>query len=82
MKKENILETKRLYLRKLTQDDFDDLCLILQNKEVMYAYEHAFQDEEVQDWLDRQQYRYLHDGIGLWAEMLKEQEQLIGQCVD
>lgn len=29
MKKENILETKRLYLRKLTQDDFDDLCLIL-----------------------------------------------------
>lgn len=48
----------------------------------MYAYEHAFQNQEVQDWLDRQQYGYLHDGIGLWAVILKDQEQLLGQCVD
>lgn len=49
-----VLETKRLYLRKMNQGDYDALCRILQDPEVMYAYEHAFSDEEVQDWLDRQ----------------------------
>lgn len=77
---EVIVETKRLYLRKLTQEDFCDLCLILQDEEVMYAYEHAFDDEEVQVWLDRQLYRYAHDGIGLWGVILKDQNKLIGQC--
>lgn len=36
-----ILETKRLYLREMKQSDFLSLCKILQNKDVMYAYEHA-----------------------------------------
>lgn len=43
-----ILETQRLTLREMTQDDYADLCKILQDKEVMYAYEHAFSDEEAQ----------------------------------
>ena len=34
-----ILETQRLTLREMTQDDYADLCKILQDKEVMYAYE-------------------------------------------
>lgn len=42
-----ILETERLYLRKLTQNDYAALAAILQNPRVMYAYEHAFSDEEV-----------------------------------
>ena len=50
---EKILETRRLYLRRLTQEDFDALCRTLQDPEAMYAYEHAFSDEEVQQWLDR-----------------------------
>lgn len=37
-----VLETERLVLRKLTEQDFSDLCKILQDEEVMYAYEHAF----------------------------------------
>lgn len=49
-----ILETKRLYLREMQQSDFLDLCEILQDKEVMYAYEGAFNDIEVQEWLDKQ----------------------------
>lgn len=48
-----ILETERLYLRKMEQSDYSALCKILQDEEVMYAYEHAFSDEEVQEWLDR-----------------------------
>ena len=40
--KEMILETKRLLLRELKQDDFDDICKLLQYPIVMYAYEGAF----------------------------------------
>ena len=76
----NILETERLRLRTLEQTDYDGLCGILQDADVMYAYEHAFDDREVQDWLDRQLARYRQDGFGLWAVILKETRELIGQC--
>lgn len=75
-----ILETKRLYLRQLVPSDFDALCAILQDETVMYAYEHGFSEAEVQEWLDRQLMRYETDGFGLWAAVLKETGQLIGQC--
>ena len=53
-----ILETKRLYLREMNPSDFNSLCRILQDEKAMYAYEGAFSDQEVQEWLDRQIYRY------------------------
>ena len=37
-----ILETERLCMRKMNQDDFESLCKILQDKDTMYAYEGAF----------------------------------------
>ena len=49
-----ILETERLYLREMEQSDFDSLCRILQDDKVMYAYQGAFSDDEVHEWLDRQ----------------------------
>lgn len=75
-----ILETERLYLRELCQGDFDDLCAILQDPAVMYAYEGPFSDEEVQQWLDRQTDRYRQWGFGLWAAVRREDGLLIGQC--
>lgn len=75
-----ILETERLYLRELTQEDYPSLCRILQDEETMYAYEGAFCDKEVQEWLDRQISRYRRWGFGLWAVILKETDQMIGQC--
>lgn len=77
---DRILETERLHLREMTQDDFDSLCKILQDEEVMYAYEGAFSDAEVQEWLDRQIARYKQWGFGLWAAILKESDEMIGQC--
>ncbi len=75
-----ILETDRLYLRELNQGDFDSLCKMLKDPEVMYAYEHGFSDEEVQEWLDRQIRRYQDYGFGLWAVIEKSSGELIGQC--
>ncbi|MGN1110543.1 MAG: GNAT family N-acetyltransferase [Oscillospiraceae bacterium] len=75
-----ILETERLYLREIVQSDFDALCKIMQDEQTMYAYEGAFSDEEVQTWLDRQLARYAEFGFGLWAVILKETDEMIGQC--
>lgn len=75
-----IIETQRLYLRKLEQSDFSALCRTMQDKKAMYAYEGAFSDEEVGEWLDRQLVRYNKYGFGLWAVILKETNELIGQC--
>ena len=60
-----ILETERLVLRELVPSDLPAMCRVLQDKETMYAYEHAFSDEEAQAWLNNQLRRY---------------RELIGQC--
>ena len=75
-----ILETERLYLREMNQSDFESLCKILQDEDTMYAYEGAFNVDEVQEWLDRQIFRYQEWNFGLWAVILKETNQMIGQC--
>lgn len=53
-----VIVTPRLYLRRMGNEDIAPLSAILQDKDVMYAYEHAFSDEEVRQWLDRQMKRY------------------------
>lgn len=75
-----ILETERIYLREMNQTDFNSLCKILQDKDTMYAYEGAFNDNEVQEWLDRQISRYQKWNFGLWAVILKDNDEMIGQC--
>ena len=80
MRENMILETERLYMREMTQEDFQSLCKIMQDEEAMYAYEGAFSDVEVQEWLDRQISRYRKWGFGLWAVILKGTDEMIGQC--
>lgn len=75
-----ILETERLILRELGQNDFQDLAEILKNPKVMYAYEHDFSENDVQEWLDRQIERYRKYGFGLWAVILKDINKIIGQA--
>ena len=75
-----ILETERLRLRKLTQADFENLCGILQDAQAMYAYEHAFSDQEVQAWLDNQLRRYQEEEFGLWAVIRRQDGAFVGQC--
>lgn len=75
-----ILTTERLILRELRQDDFSEVCRLLQDGPTMYAYEGAFSDDEVREWIDRQIGRYRHDGFGLWGMVEKSSGVLIGQC--
>ena len=75
-----ILETERLYLREMTQTDFSALCKIIQDDDVMYAYEGAYSAAEAQAWLDKQLRNYAVQGFGLWAVILKDSGEMIGQC--
>ncbi len=75
-----IMETDRLFLREMTQADFPLLCRHLQDAEVMYAYEHAYGDDEVQEGINKQFQRYSENGFGVWAVILKQSGELIGQC--
>lgn len=53
-KRENIQETERLAIRKLTHDDFETLIAIMGKPEVMYAWEHGFSEDDVRSWIERQ----------------------------
>ena len=75
-----ILQTERLFLREMDESDIKDLAEILQDKDVMYAYEHDFSDKDVEEWLYRQRERYLKYGFGLWAVILKGSGEMIGQA--
>jgi len=76
-----IFETDRLFLREFIEGDYNDLCEILQDKDVMYAYEHPFSDDEVKSWYDRLIVgHYEKHGFGLWAVIHKETNDFLGQC--
>jgi len=76
-----ISETDRLFLREFLDSDYKDLCEVLQDKDVMYAYEHPFSDDEVKNWYDKLIIgHYEKHGFGLWAVIHKETNDFMGQC--
>ncbi|HIT61715.1 MAG TPA: GNAT family N-acetyltransferase [Candidatus Fimousia stercorigallinarum] len=75
-----ILETSRLYLRKIQKNDDILISEILQDIDVMYAWEHAFSNDEVADWINENRMRYERDGYGYWAVIHKMSDRLIGVC--
>ena len=75
-----ILETERLYLRELTEDDCGALFLVLGDRGIMRYYPYIFDEAKVQWWIRRNIERYRIFGFGLWAVCLKETGELIGDC--
>lgn len=73
-----ILETSRLYLREIQTTDYQDICSMLQDADVMYAWEHAFSGQEVARWIDENIMRYGRDGYSYWAVIEKMSGRLIG----
>lgn len=75
-----ILETERLILRQYTQDDFDALYEILSDPETMQHYPKPYDTKGTQRWLDWNFQNYSEYGFGLWAVVLKESGEFIGDC--
>lgn len=74
------LETERLILREFTPDDFDALYEILSDAETMQHYPKPFDEAKVRYWIDWNLENYQVYGFGLFAVVLKESGQLIGDC--
>ncbi|MCC0699558.1 GrpB family protein [Clostridioides sp. ZZV15-6383] len=66
-----MIESKRLYIRKMNHNDFKEISKMLQDVEVMYAWEHAFSNEEVIEWIDKNIQRYENDGYGYFTKIVE-----------
>lgn len=75
-----ILETRRLRLREFTVHDADALEAVLGDPVAMQFYPAPFDRAEVDDWIRRNRARYIDPGFGLWAMLLKDSGELIGDC--
>lgn len=76
----SVVETEQLFLRKLTMDDLQVLHSILSDEEVMEYYPKAFDMNKTKSWLEWNIDNYRKYGFGLWAVILKENNQFIGDC--
>lgn len=74
------LETERLVLREMNQNDFESLKKIISDEETMKYYPSVYSDRGVQRWIDWNLENYRNFGFGLWAICLKGSDEMIGDC--
>jgi [ribosomal protein S5]-alanine N-acetyltransferase len=74
------LNTPRLLLREFTTADVDAMEGILGDPITMQYYPAPFPRVEIEDWIRRNLTRYRDCGFGLWAMLLKNSCELIGDC--
>ena len=74
------IETERLFLREMNEDDYDALYSVLGDPENMQHYSYSFDEKRVRAWIERNIKRYRVFGFGLWAVCLKETGEMIGDC--
>lgn len=72
------LETERLILREMTYEDFDALKAIISDKETMSFYESPYDDNGVDRWIKWNIENYKSFGFGLFAVILKDTGEFIG----
>jgi len=74
------LETERLFLRDMQDEDFDALFKVLADRDIMKHYPYTFDDKRVKNWIFRNKERYEILGFGLWSVCLKATGEMIGDC--
>ena len=75
-----IIETQRLILREYTMEDFDGLYEILSDPVTMQHYPKPYDEKGTLRWLNWSLDNYKKYGFGLWAIVLKETGEFIGDC--
>ena len=66
------IETERLFLREMVEDDFEALRRVLGDADIMRHYPYEFDDERIRSWVARNRERYSIFGFGLWAVCRKD----------
>lgn len=75
-----ILETERLFFRRYSYDDFDELYQILSDPETMKYYPAPYDKEGTIKWIRWNLGCYEKRGYGLFAVILKSENKFIGDC--
>ena len=74
------IETERLFLREMVEDDFEALRRVLGDRDIMRHYPYEFDDARIRSWIARNRERYSIFGFGLWAVCRKDTGEMIGDC--
>ena len=74
------LETERLILREMVEDDLEALLKVLGDAEAMVRYPAPFTQQWVSEWISWSRGNYSEHGCGLWAVVLKATGDVIGGC--
>jgi len=75
-----LIETPRLILREMTDDDFTALHAILSDPDTMKYYPKPYDESGVRRWINWCRESYAKNGFGLWAVTLKDSGEFIGDC--
>ena len=75
-----IIETNRLNLREMIEEDYDALYAVLADSDIMQHYPYTFDEARVRGWITKNIERYKTFGFGLWAVCLKDTGEMIGDC--
>jgi RimJ/RimL family protein N-acetyltransferase len=74
------LETARLTLRQLDDDDLDHMCRLLGDREALALWGEPLTREGARQWIERNKARYEGLGFGRFAVILRATGELVGDC--
>ena len=75
-----VLETGRLTLRPLCDDDVDELSELLGDAEALALWGEPLDRDGARAWIERNRARYEADGFGRCAVVLRATGELVGDC--
>jgi ribosomal-protein-alanine N-acetyltransferase len=74
-----IIKTERIILKKINQDDYEEMKIILQDKKLMsVGWGKTYSDEEVQAWIDKIIEQYEVFGYSYYLAVEKSTNEVIG----
>lgn len=75
-----MIETERLILRELREEDFEALFSVLADSDILRHSPYTFDEKRVRNWIAKNRARYGVWGFGLWAVVWRETGEMIGDC--
>ena len=80
-KTDRVIETPRLFMRRMTSADLPAITAIFADPEVMRFYQSGVRDRAATEaWLRRNLERYAREGVGLYALIHQDSGELAGHC--
>ena len=76
-----MIETNRLILRLMNENDIDDMLRIFTDENVLKSFGlQSFSRKQMKEWVDRNLSHQNKYGYGLFSVILKSNQELIGDC--